>query len=183
MISSLIAKYENWLTGGRLAFLFIIATAIYLVMVLLTLPELSQKAGGLQMFDLLPTGYDSPYAMQLLQSLGEDGRWYYLAIQIPLDLLYPGLLSAVLSGAWLMLLQRGDITANSSKTFAIVAILAGLADYGENLAVATMLINFPNISQALITTASWFTVIKSGLTTIFFISLTILAGRVFFVKK
>jgi hypothetical protein len=183
MISSLINSYESWINGSRLRLLFIIATAIYLVMVLITLPYLSQQAGGLQMFDLIPRGYDIQYTNQLLDALGEGGRWHYLTRQIPLDLLYPGLLSAVLCGAWLMLLKSGQISASFLRGFTTVAVLAGLADYGENIAVATMLVSFPDISLGLVTTASLLTIIKSGFTTIFFIALTILAGTVFYQKK
>jgi hypothetical protein len=183
MISSLITRYENWLSGSRLRVLFIISTAIYLVMVLITLPELYMKAGGLDMFDLRPMGYGLVEANKILDGLGEEGRWYYLTRQIPLDILYPGLLSAVLSGAWLMLLKAGKLSTSFPKWFIMVAVLAGLADYGENIAVVTMLLSFPNISLGLVTTASWLTIFKSGFTTIFFTALTILAVTFFYQKK
>jgi hypothetical protein len=180
---SIIERIDRWISGKRLLFLFIAAMAVYLIMVLITLPELSQRSGGLAMFDLMPGGYDSDHANSVLQALGEDGRLYYLTRQIPLDLLYPGLLSAVLAGTWLFLLRRGHIQGKYQRGWIIIAVGAGLADYGENVFIMIMLISFPEISDGLVTTASILTILKSGLTTIFFVTLIILSGIIFWRRK
>jgi hypothetical protein len=66
-----------------------------------------------------------------------------------------------------------------SKWFlaAFIPVLAGLFDYLENASVALMLSGFPNVSERLVTAASSFTLIKSGLTSLFFVILLIALFR------
>ena len=60
-----------------------------------------------------------------------------------------------------------------SKLFliAFIPFLAGGFDYLENISIITMLERFPNISENLVSSASAFTIAKSGATTVFFVLL------------
>lgn len=73
---------KDWIvtckTGRFVLVLFLATQAIYLVMLLFTLPHLQQLAGGMKPFDLLPQGYDSNYASSFVEIIGDDGRTFYL---------------------------------------------------------------------------------------------------------
>ena len=88
------------MTPGRAAAVFgTAATAVYLAMVLGTLPALEAQA-GMMPFDLRPTGYSTDTALALLRALGAEGRFYYLTRQLPLDTLYPALMALTLSSLY-----------------------------------------------------------------------------------
>jgi hypothetical protein len=53
--------------------LFAITIAVYLTMVLWSLPHLREMAGGLAAFDLRPTGYSPAEAKAVVSALGTAG--------------------------------------------------------------------------------------------------------------
>lgn len=160
---------------GRLVLAtFLVTQAVYLAMVLLTLPHLRALAGGMEPFDLMPTGYDLPYAMRFLDAVGTEGRSYYLGRQIPLDLIYPGLFAVSWALLWLWLLARASRAPAGLRKLAWLPILAGIADYAENGLVAIMLTRFPDLPAGLVKTASIMTMAKSAATALFFVAFAIL---------
>ena len=78
-------------TGKVVLALIIPAIIVYFIMVLYTIPQVSEYAPGINLFDLSLTGYSFEYAVKLLDTLGRDGRELYLYRQLPLDFIYPGL--------------------------------------------------------------------------------------------
>ena len=158
--------------NGRNVMLFLVPSLIvYFVMLFYTIPAVQSYAPEMKVFDLLPTGYSYDYAMKLLSSLGEEGRGEYLYIQLPLDFIYPALfsISSSLLLAWLFLKRYN----RESKIYYLccVPIFAGLFDYLENIMVAILVFSYPDISQSLVALSSAATVVKSGLTTLFFLLL------------
>ena len=150
---------------GLLALIFALAASgIYALMVTTTLAYL-ETLSGLVPFDMRPTGYSFDDAEQLLAALGRGGRTYYLNRQIPLDTLYPALLSLTLICA---LLHFGrDISDRRVVLAGIwVALLAGLADYAENLCVALMLLGWPDVPPTLVALSSVISVSKAILTSV-----------------
>jgi hypothetical protein len=154
---------------------FVLAQTVYLVMVLITLPYLREMAGGMEPFDMLPTGYDAAYAMNFMGSIGPEGRAFYLTRQIPLDLLYPGLFAISFSLIWLWLSAKIDKVPGIFKFCVFLPVYAGLADYIENGFIIAMLMSFPELPDSLVVTASAFTIIKSVATSLFFMALLSLA--------
>lgn len=153
--------------------MFAVMLAVYLTMVFWSLPHLKQAAGGRVAFDLRPMGYDPQEARALLAALGEQGRAFYLDVQHRLDAVYPALLAAVLVFAF-GLLSRGWIF----WTLGAAAIVASAFDYMENHAVAAMLRMAPDdVSDAMIASASQWTILKSASASIAFAGLTILLLR------
>jgi len=55
----------------------------------------------------------------------------------------------------------------------LLAVIAGIADYSENLGIIIMLNSYPDISDFTALITNIFTVIKSFATTIYFISLLV----------
>ncbi len=162
---------KKWATGKMVSGLFIVTMAVYLTMLLYTLPIVESYAPGKTLFDLSPGGYSYENALSLLQTLGTAGRHSYLTIQLPLDLIYPGLfaISYTLLITWLF---KKGFKANSKIFYlAVVPFFGGLFDYLENVGIILMLKAFPEVSSNLVKTASAFTILKSGFTTAFFILL------------
>lgn len=162
--------YRN--VDGKTAIAFFIpAYTIYLLMLLLTIPKVMGFTGGMEIFDSIPFGYTVDYAKTLLDNLGVEGRNSYLYQQIPLDLIFP-----FLSGiANCLVLSFVLNKLNSLKTpyiyLCTLPLLAALFDYFENFGVIGMLFGYPHISGLLVHITSFFTVLKSLLSTIFFVVL------------
>ena len=71
--------------------------------------------------------------------------------------------------AWLFL-KRYD---KGSKIFYLcfVPIFAGIFDYLENIQILFVILNYPDITKTQIVLSSAFTMVKSGLTSLFFLLL------------
>ena len=80
------------LASGRIVFiLFTLTMAIYLLMLLYSIPMVERYAPNTALFDLSPSGYSYQHAVSLLEELGNEGRQVYLSRQLPVDFVYPGL--------------------------------------------------------------------------------------------
>lgn len=153
----------------------VLAASIYIAMILITLAHLQTVAGQVP-FDMRPTGYSYEDADALLNALGEDGRAYYLRYQISLDTLYPALLAMTLVATigWLGAHFTNRIIL---RVGVAVSVGAALFDYGENLGIVLMLLNWPNISDRLVNLVSAASVSKAVLTTLA-VTLVLILGLV-----
>lgn len=113
---------------------FALAGTVYLTMLLWSVPTLTKAAGGLTPFDMRLTGYSEAEARRFLSMLSEDGRTFYLRVQLRLDLLYPALLGLVLIFGFQRVYEPPW-----STVFSVVALVMVSADYLENYLVAIML--------------------------------------------
>ena len=167
----LITYFQRVSHGKTVLLLFIITNLIYASMLMYSLPLVSSYAPELVLFDMSPMGYSYIQAIELLTSLGIDGRNAYLSVQLPLDFIYPGMFSV--SYALLITWILKQYLPKDSKLFfiAFVPLLAGGFDYLENIGIIAMLNSFPDISENLVSSASAFTIVKSGATTVFFVLL------------
>jgi hypothetical protein len=159
------------LQGKKVFWLFVITQVVYLTMILVTIPKISGFANNLKIFDIRQFGYTHQEAIALLKSLGNEGRRMYLYQQIPLDLMYPGLFgisSCLVLAYFLNKLKRIE---TNYIYLTILPIISGAFDYLENFSIIAMLNSFPDVSQNLVSLASIFTIIKSLLTTFYFIVL------------
>ncbi len=180
-MKNLITHLQSFATGKTVLGFLIPAMSIYLIMLLYTIPQVMQYAPEMKLFDMSPTGYSFLYAVDLLNALGVEGRGRYLYQQLPVDFIYPGLfaVSCCLLLTWLFSMS---INANSGMFYlCFVPVLAGLFDYFENICIVNMLIYYPDITEIHVFTSSSFTIIKSGLTTVFFVILML--GFVFLLKR
>lgn len=141
------------------------ALAIYLVMVLGTLAQIEMIAGA-RPFDMRPLGYSHQYAVELIGALGEEGRALYLLRQIPLDMVYPALLALASSFTLVWLAQYLPKGAGFYRFVALLAFVAALFDYAENLLIVWMLNAGPDLPIWLVNVASLASVAKSITTTL-----------------
>ena len=163
----------NNLSGPKVLILFILTNAVYVFMLAVTIPKVMEFAGGMKLLDMMPTGYDTEYVRELFSSLGAEGRRVYLFNQIPVDMVYPFLfgISYCLLMAYLVI----KIDKLSSPLFylCLLPVIAGLADYSENLGIIVMLNNYPELSSVSITATNIFSIVKSILTSVAFVVLII----------
>lgn len=149
---------------------FAVMMAVYLTMILWSLPHLQQLAGGQAAFDLRPMGYSPIEARAVVGALGPAGAEYYLNVQQGLDTAYPGLLALVLVLAFRMLTKGWVVWVLGAG-----AVVMALCDYLENFAVAAMLRAGPAaLSDAMVESASRWTIAKSGISTLVFVALLVL---------
>ena len=180
-MKNLITHLQGFAMGKTVLGFLIPAMSIYLIMLLYTIPQVMQYAPEMKLFDMSPIGYSFFYAVDLLNALGVEGRGTYLYQQLPMDFIYPGLfaVSCCLLLTWLF---SKSINANSKMFYlCFVPVLAGLFDYFENICIVNMLLSYPNITEIHVSTSSGFTILKSGLTTAFFVILML--GVVLLLKR
>lgn len=136
--------------------------AVYLTMILWSLPHLTQLAGGLAMFDMRPGGYTLAEAQAILTGLGDEGRAFYHDVQHRLDTVFPVLEAAALSLAFVRLYPRAV-----ALPLIAVAVAGALFDWLENAAVAAFLrVDPAQITADQVAAASRWSVLKSGAVTV-----------------
>lgn len=152
--------------GWKMYWVLVAVTLIlYLVLVLWSLPIVSNAAGGLVPFDLRPMGYSFDNAAEFIGSLSGEGMTFYLGTQHLLDMFYPAMMAAVLglalwhlSGNWPRMLRMILVT------FPVVGMLA---DYLENAAVTRMLhAGVETLTPEMVAISNYWTILKSGATTV-----------------
>ncbi len=162
---------EKNISGKKVLGLFILTNLVYTFMLTVTIPKTMGFSNGMKLLDMMPTGYDLNYVSELFTSLGENGRLTYLTNQIPIDMIYPllfGLSYCLLLGYFLKKLNK----LNSPSIYlCTIPIIAGIADYLENIGIITMLKNYPELKETAVYTTNIFSVIKSISTSIYFIAL------------
>jgi hypothetical protein len=168
--------------GSRVLFFFILANIVYAFMLLVTIPKVMSYSGSMKIPDMMPTGYNPEYMNSLLNQLGEEGRNAYLFRQIPVDMVYPLLfaISWCLVLAWLFKKLNYHNTKLIYLTF--LPVFAGLFDYLENIGMIIILNRYPENGDILTHITNVFSILKSILTTSYFVVL-IVTVLVFLIKK
>lgn len=153
--------------------LFALTNVVYGLILGYSIPLVLSFSPESILFDMSPAGYGYAEAIELLTSLGADGRSAYLTTQIPIDLVYPGMFGVSYALLLTWILKQGVPKHSKVYMLAFVPVFAGLFDYLENACIVAMLYAFPDVSENLVATASIFTIAKSALTTIFFMVLLV----------
>lgn len=167
-----LTKFINGKNSGKKVLgLFILTNAVYVFMLTVTIPKTMEFSNGMKLLDMMPMGYDLNYVNELFKSLGENGQKVYLTNQIPVDMIYPllfGLTYCLLLAFFLKKLNK----LNTPLIYiCFIPIIAGIADYFENFGIIAMLKNYPELTEVAVKTTSSFSLIKSILTSVFFIVL------------
>jgi hypothetical protein len=168
-------------TGKTVVLFFVITNLVYTLMLLITIPEVMEYAGGMKLPDMMPTGYDIEYVNTLFQTLGENGRHAYLYHQIPLDMIYPLLFGICYCLLFFWFLKQIKKHKSSFFYFCLLPLISGISDYIENIGMIKMLIQFPAYSDDTVLITNTFSVLKSTTTTFYFLALIVLL-LVFFVQ-
>lgn len=163
---------NHQMNKSKILILFVVAHIILLSMVIL-MPNI-QSGVSLQMFDLtMFKGFDLAYAQTFISELSDRGRSYYLFVQIPMDFLYPLLISTFFYLYFL------DQTKN--RKLAYLGFGSMIFDYLENIFVIVMLTT-SSLTQGLVFVASMFTIIKAIFYAINYGLTVLLLGRYLYKK-
>ncbi len=125
--------------------------------------------------------YDFMLVQKLMAQYGKDGRYTYLIMSSTLDMLFPLIYGTFFAG----LIYRFRIN-NLFGWFAVISVIAGCTDLSENIQVITLLLQYPDISQGLVQSASWATKIKWNMvivTNLIAATCVLLAAGKFVAKK
>ncbi len=143
---------------------FAAAMAIYIAMILWSLPVITEAAGGLAPFDMRPFGYTLADAQAFLAAIDPETVNFYRNVQLTLDLFYPALITiSLVLGIYLLLPARFG-----AWRWVIAALALPIApfDYLENNLIGVMLASGPEmVSADLVSAASRWTMLKSSFTT------------------
>ena len=178
-IRELLSRHAS---GKKIFLLFLATQVVYGAMLLFSIPRVLQHSTGMQILDLLPTGYSAEYVQRLFETLGEIGREVYLFQQIPLDMIYPALFAITYSLLLTFLFKRVFSIENRIQNLNVLPIIAGLLDYLENFWIVIMLSIYPIFKSWLAYLTSVFTVLKSISVTLVFV-LLIIVVIMFVIKK
>lgn len=159
------------LNGKKITILFILTSIVYAIMLTITIPKVMTFSGGMKLLDMLPTGYDNDYVISLLNALGSEGRNAYLFQQIPLDLIYPGLFGVTYCLLFAFIIKKLGKQDSFLFNLCFIPIFAGIFDYFENIGIIFMLQNYPHNSTTISQLTNTFSILKSALTTTYFVSL------------
>lgn len=176
---------EKNISGKKVLGFFILTNLVYAFMLLVTIPNTMAFSNGMKLLDMMPTGYDFNYVNKLFTVLGDNGRETYLTSQIPIDMIYPLLFGISYCLVMAYFLKKINKLDTSLIYLCLLPIIAGIADYFENIGIITLLNNYPDITETIVSTTSIFSVIKSIFTTFFFIVIIIILILYFksFIKK
>ena len=151
------------------AALCFLSTAIFIAMTALEFLYFRQLSGGLPSLDTRFLGFTPDEGMAWLTSLGRRGGetilvWHYLTF----DLLFPALLSMTLVSLILATGRRLKnfrvLPGQIQSIFALVLVLPyTLADYAQNIAVASLLSDFLSANPDSLSFASALIVTKFAL--------------------
>lgn len=168
-------KLERFASKSGIITLFLLSHTVLLLMMLFTFPQINEKLGT-EAFDLKPFGYSESEATIMLQNLDQSTVDFYLFPQLfLLDVLYPILLAIFLST--LIIRLSNLIKLNQNHVFSNLFLLPFIAmfiDYFENIIISLMITNPTNVSSVMIKTASIFTQMKGGFTTLSWLVILIL---------
>ena len=168
-------KLERLASKRGLIGLFLLSHTVLLLMMLFTFPRINAKFGA-QAFDLKTFGYSQSEALMMLRNLDQSTVDFYLFPQLfLLDILYPILLALFLSTAIIRLsnlikMSRDHVFSN----LFLLPFIAMIIDYFENIMISLMILNPTSVSSGLIKTASIFTQMKAGFTTLSWLVIIIL---------
>ena len=157
---------KNLVNGKVLIFLLLICNGVYFTMVGYTIPMLLSYTNGLLIFDMRPMGYSYAETVTLLDSLGPMGIESYITTQLGLDWIYPACFMLTYSIGILWVYKKLATGARIARIGALIAVLAGLFDYLENIHLYKILSSYPKIDEDFIFSSNITTILKSGATTV-----------------
>jgi hypothetical protein len=169
-------------TGKKALIFFFLATAVYVLMLGITIPDVMSYAQGMKLLDMMPMGYSPEYVSALFNALGEKGRNAYLYHQLPLDMIYPFLFGVSYSFIMAYFFLRLGKADGNFFYLCFLPIAAGLCDYFENIGIISMLVGYPKDLTVLSKVTNVFSVSKSMFTTIYFTALIVVV-LIFAFKK
>ena len=156
---SVISRDLGFATKRNFFLSLAITVSAIVMMVLMLMPFLS-LSGGLLPLDMR-LGYSVDEVNQLFTALGGPGRPLYSLFQL-VDTVFPIALALTLMFSLVRIIGWVFEYTGHLSLIAFIPLGGAIADYVENILIATQLLSYPALSSLLITIASSFTTIKWG---------------------
>jgi hypothetical protein len=158
-------KLKRFPSGLLVAGLLVLSGLMWAVMFFGPLAQLARLASGLTPFDIRLRGYRYDEARAFLETIGDQGRVYYLSPELILDTFYPPIyaVSRGLALWWLTMPGRvRDAPLPLKVRWALIAvpILMASLDLIENGFIALMLWSWPDLSRGVVEISSLATQVK-----------------------
>ncbi|PCI01856.1 MAG: hypothetical protein COB81_06605 [Flavobacteriaceae bacterium] len=160
-------------TGKKVLLLFVLTNCIYAYMLLVSIPKTLEFTPDFKLLDMMPLGYDLDFVKGLFDALGSKGRAVYLSHQLPVDFIYPLLFGIGYCLLMAYLLKKINKYSSNFFLLCLLPLVVWIADYCENLSIIYMLNNYPTISESTVGMSSFFSLVKSMTTTVYFVALLI----------
>lgn len=164
--------------GKKVLLFLVITNIIYCVMIFYTIPQVMSFSHGMDLFDMMPLGYNYEYANSLIKALGVDGINKYLNLQLPVDFIYPINFGVTYCLLMVYLLGKRELLHTKLFYLCYFPLLGGLFDYAENIAIINMLKSYPALTHDSVFISNLMTIIKSLLSTISYTAILLLAVTV-----
>lgn len=134
--------------------------------------KLKEHTNGVGILDL-ERSYSAEYAYKVFKLQGDVGRQFYKKLLISLDFIFP--LTYMLFWATLItfVLRKWLPHNHMLQKLSLIPLIAGLADYLENICILIMLHNYPKELYNIAATANVMTILKGALIAISFLVLAI----------
>ncbi len=145
---------EKHIGKKEIIILIILYIAILSVMSLVFIPAIRENTGDMTIFDLQAKGYSLEYAQSFIAAMEDSGKSIYLKAQLPLDFVYPAIYTLLYFG-----LAQKIFKKQHAFVFGATVLLC-VSDYIENSLSVVMLLSNA-LTQALVATASFFTIVKT----------------------
>ena len=129
------------------------------------------------------TRYSADFAYNLLESMGEIGRHFYLTKVLVLDIFFPPSLMLFLF-CWLsLLLKKVTKSGNRLRYLIILPLVYLLLNYTENIGITTMLIYYPARLVTICIATGIITSIKKSVVLVCLIAFTGLCASFLFNRR
>ena len=141
--------------------------------------RLAEITGGPNILDF-QFGYTPEVAWALLESLGEEGRAFYLSRIVPLDVLFPPAYAGFFALCTGLLLRKSNLGRFALLT--AIPVFGLLSDYLENACIVAMLLRFPETAPMAarlgnVATVAKFTLCFASLAVIFVLAVLLAVRR------
>lgn len=149
----------RWGTVRSILFLLAVLAVFSLAVVRPTYDRIATFSGGVGAIDSLII-YDPDTAYDMVAAYGQQGRQYYAAIALTVDVVFPFLLAVTFNLILASVFHRAFSREGVLQRAVLVPVAALTADLLENAGIVTMLLSYPRTLRAVALLASAFSTVK-----------------------
>ncbi|MCP9761463.1 hypothetical protein [Lacihabitans soyangensis] len=159
-------RFSAYLHAGASLKMILLAFFSQVIFAVFIIPKMATLINPLQNQVLLEMrfGYNIQQFYNLMDSLGETGRFYYKIYVFFIDLLYPVIYCISYSLLLSLFFRNSFSSSHYFQLFNVFPFLIGFADVFENLSVGYLLLIYPEKINFLVKLASSFSLLKWGFT-------------------
>ena len=153
-------RLEHYATRRNILVLLVVFLIFNVGILPIAGARIESYSGGVGPLDLRPA-YTAEEAYTSLAAYGEEGRRFYLLVELTVDLLYPVAYTLFFSLTIVYCLRQVLPAGHTLQRAALLPWVGMLADFVENAGIAWLLLNYPNrldnvaVFTSTVTTIKW----------------------------